>query len=249
VQNLELWDLVGGKSLSTVTRGGSSFETASAVGFFPHGRSILVGAGPELHVWDTAKPGGASAIYPRQNNAIYLGSSIQSVALSADGRTALAGTDYGFIESWDTAKRQLLNTLETRRGEREIGSFDTIAFAPKTQRAATVTRARTFYDPKLDVYYETLKFWDLKAGKRMHSFDGGRDGFNVPVFARDERSVLVGTHTSKMNLWDVASGKLVREFRGTTARVRHVAFSAMVTAYSQAEQTIRSAFGTPSRVG
>jgi WD40 repeat protein len=226
VQNLELWDLVGGKSLGSIVRGGSSFETASAVGFFPHGRSILFGAGSELHVWDSTKPGGVSAIYPRQNNAIYLGGSLESVALSADGRTALAGTDNGFIEFWDTAKRQLVDTVETRPREREIGSFDRIALAPKTRLAAIVTRARSFYDPRNEVFNETLKFWDLTTRKVLHSFDGGRDGFNVPVFSPDERSVLIGTHTSKMSLWDVARGKLVREFRGTTARVRKVAFSA-----------------------
>jgi WD40 repeat protein len=116
------------------------------------------------------------------------------IALSPGGRTLAVDNGDGRIGLWDPATAKLVRQLRqpTRRDE-----LWCVAFSPDGKTLACCG--------------DTLEFWDVASGKRLHRLGKDGDLFGSIAFSPDGK-VLASTirRDHGVCLWETASGKKVR---------------------------------------
>lgn len=114
---------------------------------------------------------------------------ITSLALSADGRRALAGMKDGGIWLWDVDGGTV---LRRSRGPKE--PVTCVAFSPDGKRWLSGDKQGVIVQ------------WDTESGKEVHRFDGHRDAIEALLFARNGKQALVlsvgGGAEATFRRWD-----------------------------------------------
>jgi uncharacterized protein (TIGR03067 family) len=133
---------------------------------------------------------------------------VWSVAVSADGRRAIAGSSDKTVRLWDLDTGQ-----ELKRFTGHTERVEAVALSPDGRRALSGGADRT------------MRLWDVGSGQELHRFDvEGSVVFSV-AFSPDGRRALSGDESHALRLWDLETGKEVRHFEGHTWWVYRVAFS------------------------
>jgi len=142
---------------------------------------------------------------------------VMSVAFSADGKRLLSGGGDTRMRLWDPE-----TGLEIRSFVHPTTVWD-VVFSPDGTRALSGCSDGT------------ARLWDLESGALLRSFEVHKAGraWTVAFTADGKRAVTGGGNTFEnkggppacLQLWDLATGNLVRQFEGHTKDVRHVAIS------------------------
>jgi WD40 repeat protein len=143
-----------------------------------------------------------------------------SVALSPDGKLlASAGED--FLGLWDATTGKPLEAIRA-----DPGRLDSVVFSPdgKLRRWRTeggVGPAVFSPNGKLLVWRTTgkLLIFDVQKRKQILTLAGNPGKLNRMAFAPDSQTVAVPCDDHVVRLWDVTTGKLVRELKRHTAAV------------------------------
>src|SRR5262249_20605488 len=139
---------------------------------------------------------------------------VNYVAISSDGRRALFGNFLGNVVLWDLEK-----WAETRRFQ-EARFLASVDFAPDG-RIALLAGWRVD-----DHTRAILSLWDLQTGKVLRRLEERiNNGFSRAIFSPDGRHVLSAGRDTIVRLWEVETGKQVRQFTGHTGGVSDVAFT------------------------
>jgi murein L,D-transpeptidase YafK/tricorn protease-like protein len=137
-----------------------------------------------------------------------LSRTINTVALSADGKRALSGGRNTPLRLWDTATGLLLQTLDA--GAENI---NTVAFSPSGSLALAGDD------------YGKLYLWNWRTGELVAVMEGHTGEVLTTAFSPDGRLVASGGKDKTIRIWDVASGALLKTFEGHAGTVMSVAFS------------------------
>jgi WD40 repeat protein/DNA-binding SARP family transcriptional activator len=120
---------------------------------------------------------------------------IMQVAVSPDGRTALAAATDGLIHIWDLVAWQ-----EVGRLEGHAGPVTGVEFTLDSQRALSVS---------VD---GTLILWDVQGHQIIHRLSGHGQGLWSLAISPDGRRALSDSGDSSMILWDLETGEELRSF-------------------------------------
>jgi WD40 repeat protein len=203
-----------------------------AIAFAPDGRSLALGRdGPEITVCDLG-PGGAE-----HDSKIPIRGA-RALALSPDGRTLAASSGpTGEIILWDMAANRERARLRGHRstvislafspdgrtlasgpyGDRAIILWDPATGAGRSRLAATsgpITVAALAFSPdgswlaSASLFEGSVRIWD-RAGRVVRRLDGRASGLNSVGFSADGRLLATTHHGGRVNLWDVATGRLL----------------------------------------
>ncbi len=140
------------------------------------------------------------------------GDRIYFVALSPDGRLAMAGGENNFVQLWDTASGKLLHTLKPPL----VGKTTVIwsaAFSPDGKELLTSSGG------------QHLILWDVQSGRQVKNLPGEVENSRV-AFAPDGRYVLFSGADNAVVVWDLQSDTEARRLSGHTDAIRALAFSA-----------------------
>lgn len=72
---------------------------------------------------------------------------------------------------------------------------------------------------------ETVKLWDIKNQKLLHTFEGHTNIVYSVAFSSDGRFLVSGSKDGSIKLWDIKNKKLVLTFENDSVSVLSVAFS------------------------
>jgi WD40 repeat protein len=135
-------------------------------------------------------------------------SSINSVAISPDGRRVLIGSEDKTARLWDVASGK-----ELQRFVGHTNEVTSVAFSPDGRTILTGGKDKT------------ARLWDVESGRELRRFPHS-DFVPAVAFSPNGRTILTGCLDKIARLWDVATGKELQRFVGHTAGVTAVAFSA-----------------------
>ena len=192
---VQMWDLAGGDCLRTL-----SAPNVSSVAVSPDHRIAVSGGGDLVQMWDLARGVCLHTLTgPRR--------SVDSVAVSADGRIAISGGRG--VRMWDV--RSGACTLDL------VGhTFMVGAVAMSADGRIGVSGS----------YDRTVRVWDLATGKCLHTMVGHTDAVFTVAVSADARIAVSGGNDRTVRVWELASGACLRTLVDHTAGVRTVAVSA-----------------------
>ncbi len=131
---------------------------------------------------------------------------VVSVAVTADGRVALTGSDDQTARLWDLSCGVELRTLSGHSGW-----VLAVAITPDGRHAVTASDD------------ETLRLWDLENGTQLQILTGHAGRVNSLDVAPDGRLVLSASHDRTIKVWDIESRAEYLTLVGHNDGVRAVA--------------------------
>jgi WD40 repeat protein len=191
--NLRLWDLETDKELKQYT-GDKAHHILRHIVISPDGRTALLGGGltrdaRRLSLWSLETWREVRAFEGLED---VLG----SVALSADGRLAAAGTIEGDALVWEIESGRKLPAFQP--GVRGVRS---VALAPDGKLAAYAGGHTDF----------RVRLWDVETGEQVRMFVGHARTVTQVCFVPDGKRVVSISDDQSIRVWDVATGKEIRK--------------------------------------
>jgi WD40 repeat protein len=186
-----LWDFASGKPKVPAAESPAGLVPLA---FLPGGKSLAVGWGAGLAVWQIDGP-------PRQGHR--LETIDRPLALSADGKLALAGPSYQGLNLWDVEAGVEL----CKFGERDHRAW--AAFAPDGKTLALVASGEA-------------ALWDVNTGKAVRRLGKPRSFRGSVAFSPDGKVLaMLGEAESVLRFWETATGKLQKQVDVPVERGRH----------------------------
>jgi Tol biopolymer transport system component len=194
----------------------------------PDGKALVTGRYEETVLWDLAT-GKALRSFPVEHGSAY------AAALSPDGKTLVTAIRSLHVLSpekrmFQWQRERFLRVWDLNSG-RELRRLDTqtqaqpLAFAPDSTKLACLSAG----GPSRGVY-----LWDVTTGRRLSKLSFEKPdavgGYRFS-FAPDGKLLAsadqpaAGDWRSAIHLWDVATGREVRQFRAHLGRITAIAFS------------------------
>jgi WD40 repeat protein len=156
---------------------------------------------------------------------------VNSVAISADGKYVVTGSDDKTARLWE-----ILTGKQVRKFEGHSSSVHSVAISGDGKYVATGSQD------------STTRLWEISTGKQVQKLVSFSDQVEANlitnkgvekvtsqsqptqsqsvVFSADNKYVLVGGDDGKTWLWEVSTGKQVREFAGHSSGIQSVTISA-----------------------
>ncbi|MDP7591402.1 MAG: PQQ-binding-like beta-propeller repeat protein [Litorilituus sp.] len=142
---------------------------------------------------------------------------VNTVDMMPNGRVAISGGNDFIAYVWDTASGQVIYQFN------HTSRVSKVALDPLGRYVFTADSMKTAH------------LWDLKTGKLISQLKGTKrhEVFSSASFSSDGKTLVTGAASSKVSIWDIASGKRIANWhvtpkeakRPTGAVVYSLAFS------------------------
>jgi WD40 repeat protein len=131
------------------------------------------------------------------------------VAVTADGRQAITGSDDPLLKLWDLPTGRELLTFTGHTG--------------RVNDVALTTDGRHVVSASDDC---TLRLWDLQTGQELHTFSGHGHRVNSVAVLPAGRHAISASDDGTLRIWDLTTGQELRTLWGHGGWVNAVAVSA-----------------------
>lgn len=134
---------------------------------------------------------------------------IQSVALSPDGKTIASASDDGTVKLWELAGD---NANPVKEIKDQGGWVKAVVFLSDRQ---IITAGQD----------KNIKIIDIASGKVVKTLSGHTNLINSLAIAPAINLLVSGSYDNTVNLWQISTGKLLRSLKGHTDKIWGVAIS------------------------
>ena len=202
-KTIRLWDL--GRSRVVRRWQGSNESCVNALALSPDGRTLASGS------WDGKMSRWEAGTGRRLMTSGALGGFVRAVAFSPDGKVLASGSDALIL--WDAATGRRLREVPRPPTDLEM-KYEGLAFSPDGRRLAVAGS------------WSGLWLVDLAGSGQLSEFGRRRSAaVKAVAFSGDGRALACGWGDGVIQLYEVATGLLRREFRGHRGEVQSLAFS------------------------
>ena len=118
--------------------------------------------------------------------------SVESVAISPDGKTIVSGSYDNTIKIWDNQSGECLNTLEGHSGY-----VSSVAISPDGKTIVSGS------------YDKTIKIWDIQSGECLNTLYGHSYFVNSVAISPDGKTIVSGSSDGTLKIWDMQSGECI----------------------------------------
>jgi WD40 repeat protein/serine/threonine protein kinase len=211
---VRVFDRVTGKPLFALRGHSGPLVT---VDWSPDGKWIAAGGWDQVvEVWDTKTKLAAHTLRGHRNVVV-------DVAFSHDGRRIVSASNDASVKIWDPLTGEEILTL---RGHRS--ALNSVAFSPDDRRIVSTSDDGT------------VKVWDAGAEQASLLLRGHQAPATSVEFHPDALLLLSGSNDKSLKVWDARTGRLLREFFGSTKPI-------WCATYSRDGRLIASAGGNWNR--
>ena len=133
---------------------------------------------------------------------------VEAVALSADGRIVVSGSENGTLRTWSLKTGECLKVLEGH-----TGTVGAVALSADGRIAVSGSRDKT------------LRVWDLAANECLKILEGNT-WVTLVALSAEGRIAVSGSYDRPVLVWDIESGECLGGLDGHTDRVISLTMSA-----------------------
>lgn len=204
---LKVWDTQNGTCLMSLATVGSVFAVACsadgrrAVSSSSGTNNFLGVDNTVLQVWDVEKERCIGELVGHTSAA-------KTLALTADGQTAISAGDDHTVRIWDLSR---LTCLRVLRGHQHF--VTSVCVTPDGGRLLSAS------------WDQTVRLWDPTSGECVRVLRGTKTIVTCVAVSGDGRTAASGCWDGSVRLWDVDSGRCIRTFAGHSRMVTGVAVS------------------------
>lgn len=188
-ENFALWNMTTGKSEGYWKVRESNIRD---VAISNHGDYLLIGKGNGTVVYIAVDSG-------RRLEFLGHKEKINSVDMLPNGRVAMSGGNDFIAYVWDTKSGQIIYQFNhtSRVSKVSLDSKGRFAFSADSMKSAHI--------------------WDLKTGKLVSTLQGTKrhEVFSSIKFSPDGKTLVTGAASSKISIWDIATGKRTAKWHVT----------------------------------
>lgn len=248
-QSLVLWNVATGRNLTTLKSALPNYSTSSSISeqraylfFTPNGQRLISGnreGGVKLWEVNSGGSGGRELF----DLGLHYPSGLFALALAPDGGTLAGGYNDASIKTWDlvvapqAAQPTVSPTLSALpTGAQAVTSPSPNAVDLKPLYATPVPPGHSgpvksvIFSPDGQSLFSvegngTIIRWNVATKQEIATYRG--EGWDLLALSPDGKLVAGSGPNSRIRLWEVASGRLVREIQlsGGSERVMALAFS------------------------
>ncbi|KAF6742254.1 hypothetical protein DFP72DRAFT_1179432 [Ephemerocybe angulata] len=139
---------------------------------------------------------------------IDVGSPVQAVAVSGDGRVIASGAYDGLVRLWDASTGMALSVLKGHSSR-----VNSVAFSPDGTRIVSGSCGKK------------VRVWDASTGMALSVLEGHRESVNSVAYSQDGTRIVSGSVDGTVRVWDTSTGMALSVLEGHTFSVNSVAFS------------------------
>jgi WD40 repeat protein len=197
----QLFDTATGRKVHDVWVGSEGGWSDSAAAFSADGKHLVTAGGAWLRVWDVGTGRQTRIIRSAQSRVI------TAVAVSHDGKLVVANDDT-LARLWDVATGKVVRTFEGHT--RPVSS---VVLSADDKWLATAGAG------------DNARLWEVATGKESRTFvrpvgnvfgaTGPQPGSLCATMTPDARWLATGSTDGTARVWETATGKEVRAFRGS----------------------------------
>ena len=193
---IKLWDVTSGREVRSFTDHSAS---VTSVTFSLDGKYIASGSNDQtVRLWDVTSGREIRSFTGHRN-------SVNSVAFSPDGKYIASGSDDNTVKLWD-----ITTGREIRSFTGHSEAVMSVAFSPNGKNIASGS------------HEGTVRLWEVGTGRQIGFFGHSSEVIFV-TFSPDGKHIA--SISKNIKLWDVTSGKEIREFSGYSSRLSSISFS------------------------
>ncbi|WP_414575826.1 protein kinase domain-containing protein, partial [Anabaena sp. CCY 9402-a] len=185
--------LVGG-AITLVGLVGSQIYGYARYGLFPTSPIFLVDSFPSSSFLERTLKGHSE--------------SVNSVAISPDGKTLVSGIGDNTIKLWNLATGEEIRTL---KGHSEL--VRSVAISPDGKTLASGS------------WDDTIKLWNLATGEEIRTLKGHSDHVSSVAISPDGKTLASGSWDDTIKLWNLATGEEIPTLKGHSSSVQSIAIS------------------------
>lgn len=203
----KLWDTTTAKMIKRI---GQKAAGVYSLAISPNGILIATGAYGTIMIFDS-NTNKEFSIEAAKNAAII------SLKFSPDNKTLLAVSENQEITLWDASNGSKIQIFDIHNYLKDVEFATAAAFTPDGN---TIISSGFNKDP----YQGIIKIWNANDGTLRRTIIDGQSADCLAI-SHDGSKFAAGNFDHSVKIWDVASGKLLKQFVGNKGFVQAIAFS------------------------